>query len=42
MTRHFHFDEGEFMLHDLINIGDTELVFTTVEFKNSPNPPLPI
>ncbi len=41
-TRHFEFDKGEFMLHDLTNIGDTELVFTTVEFKNSPNPPLPV
>lgn len=37
---HFKFAEGEFMLHDLTNIGDTELIFTTVEFKNSPNNPL--
>jgi len=42
MTRHFNFAKGEFMLHDLENIGDTELKFTTVEFKNSPNTPLPI
>ncbi len=41
-TRHFHFGEGEFMLHDLTNIGDTELIFTTVEFKDLPNSPLPI
>ncbi|MBD0864206.1 MAG: hypothetical protein GDA36_00645 [Rhodobacteraceae bacterium] len=41
-TRHFEFKENEFMLHDLTNIGDTELMFTTVEFKNSPNPPLPV
>ena len=41
-TRHFKFGPGEFMLHDLENIGDTELVFTTVEHKNSPNKPLPI
>lgn len=40
--KHFQFNEGEYMLHDLINIGDTELIFTTVEFKNSPNAPLPV
>jgi hypothetical protein len=42
MTRHFSFEEGGFILHDLTNIGDTDLVFTTVEFKDSPNSPLPI
>ncbi|MEX0347400.1 MAG: hypothetical protein AB3N20_20935 [Rhizobiaceae bacterium] len=41
-TKHFSFDKGEYMLHDLENIGDTELIFTTVEFKNSPNEPLSI
>ena len=25
------------MVHDLENIGDTELLFTTVEFLDSPN-----
>lgn len=39
---HFEFAKDEFMLHDLANIGDTELIFTTVEFKNSPNAPLPV
>ena len=34
------FKEGEFMVHDLENIGDTELLFTTVEFVDSPNAPL--
>ena len=34
------FREGEFMVHDLENIGDTELLFTTVEFFDSPNAPL--
>jgi beta-alanine degradation protein BauB len=34
------FKEGEFMVHDLENIGDTELLFTTVEFLESPNAPL--
>jgi hypothetical protein len=28
------------MLHDLENIGDTVLTFTTVEFKQSANAPL--
>jgi hypothetical protein len=28
------------MMHDLENIGDTELAFTTVEFLDSANPPL--
>lgn len=41
-TRHFHFGPGEFMLHDLENIGDSILEFVTVEFKSSNNPPLPI
>ena len=27
------------MVHDLENIGDTELLFTTVEFLDSPNAP---
>jgi beta-alanine degradation protein BauB len=41
-TKHLHFGEGEFMIHDLENIGDTDLVFTTVEFLDSPNAPLPV
>jgi hypothetical protein len=41
-TQHLRFDKGEFMVHDLENIGDTDLVFTTVEFLDSANPPLPI
>ncbi len=41
-TRHMRFGPGEFMVHDLINIGDTTLVFTTVEFLDSANEPLPI
>ena len=41
-VRFYEFGRGEFMLHDLENIGDTELIFTTVEFKNSQNDPLPI
>ncbi len=41
-TQHMKFGAGEFMVHDLENIGDTELVFTTVEFVDSVNTPLPI
>lgn len=41
-TKHLHFGAGEFMIHDLENIGDTDLVFTTVEFLDSPNAALPI
>ena len=39
-TRHHHFGTGAFMIHDLTNIGETELVFTTVEFLDSANPAL--
>ena len=39
-TRHFTFAKGESMTHDLENIGDTVLTFTTVEFFDSANDPL--
>jgi len=41
-TRHFRFGPGEFLLHDIENIGDGELIFTTVEHLDSANAPLPI
>lgn len=41
-TQHHHYAPGEFMTHDLQNIGDTDLTFTTVEFKDSANAPLSI
>ena len=41
-TQHFTFGAGEFMMHDLENIGDTELMFTTVEFLDSSNRPLAV
>jgi quercetin dioxygenase-like cupin family protein len=41
-TQHHRFQAGEFMIHDLHNTGTTELVFTTVEFLQSANAPLPI
>ena len=41
-TKHMQFAAGEFMTHDLENIGDTVLSFTTVEDKRSANAPLPL
>jgi beta-alanine degradation protein BauB len=41
-TRHLSFGTGEYMVHAVENIGDTDLLFTTVEFLDSGNPPLPI
>ncbi len=41
-TRHFRFARGEFLLHDIENVGDADLVFTTVEHLDSENSPLPI
>lgn len=41
-TKHLTFAAGEFMIHDLENIGSTDLLFTTVEFLDSRNAPLPV
>lgn len=41
-TQHMSFAAGQSMIHDLENIGDTVLTFTTVEFKESANSPLPL
>jgi hypothetical protein len=41
-TKHFRFGPEEFMIHDLTNIGTDPLIFTTVEFMDSANPPLPV
>ena len=41
-TMHFNFDEGGEFTHAVANVGDTDLLFTTVEFKDSANAPLPI
>jgi beta-alanine degradation protein BauB len=41
-TAHMHFAEGEYMVHDLTNIGGTDLGFVTVEFIESANRPLPL
>jgi hypothetical protein len=40
-TRHFHFGRGEYLLHDIENIGDTELIFTTVEHLDVTTHPYP-
>ncbi|MEP9353528.1 hypothetical protein ABLE93_08020 [Xanthobacter sp. KR7-65] len=41
-TRHMSFEAGSFMIHDLENTGPETLVFTTVEFLDSANAPLPL
>jgi mannose-6-phosphate isomerase-like protein (cupin superfamily) len=41
-TRHFRFDAGEYLLHDIENVGSSDLVFTTVEHLDSANDPLPL
>ncbi len=41
-TKHFTFGSGEFLLHDIENVGPSELVFITVEHKDSANSPLPL
>ena len=41
-TQHMTFAAGESMTHDLENIGQTILTFTTVEDKRSANAPLPL
>jgi hypothetical protein len=41
-TRHLDYGPGEFLLHSVENIGDTDLIFTTVEYLDSPNEPLPV
>jgi beta-alanine degradation protein BauB len=41
-VRHYSFSGDEYMVHDLINIGDTDLIFTTVEFKGEGGRALPL
>jgi hypothetical protein len=41
-TKHFHFGAGEYFAHSVENIGDTDLLFTTVEFLNGANEPLSV
>ena len=39
-TRHYIYGRGEYAIHDLENVGDSDLWFTTVEFLDSANEPL--
>jgi hypothetical protein len=41
-TRHFRHGAGEYFVHAIENVGDTDLVFVTVEFLPGDNPPIPI
>ena len=41
-TLHETYGKGEFKVHDLENLGDGEMVFMTVEFKDSANKPMPL
>lgn len=41
-TKHLAYGAGEHLVHAVENIGSTDLLFTTVEFLDSANPPLAI
>ena len=41
-TQALSFGEGESMIHDLLNAGTEDIVFTTVEFLDSANQALPL
>jgi hypothetical protein len=41
-TRHESYGPGEFKVHDLENLGDTEMIFNTIEFIDSANAPLAV
>ena len=41
-TRHFNHGKDEYFVHAIENVGDTELLFVTVEFLQGDNPPIPI
>lgn len=41
-TQHKSFAIGEFMVHSVENLSDHDLCYTTVEFLDSPNAPLPV
>ena len=40
--KHHVYGPDEYKVHDLQNTGSTELIFTTVEFLQSANAPLPL
>ena len=45
-TKHLTYGSGEFIIHDIMNIGETEMLFATAEFlegsaqRVSPPPPV--
>lgn len=39
-TMHFYYGPGDYKLHSVENIGDTEMQFCTVEFLDGTNEPL--
>lgn len=41
-TKHYFYGKDEYMLHSVENIGDSDLLFTTVEFLDGPNKALKI
>ncbi len=41
-TQHESYGPGQGKVHDLQNTGPTELIFTTVEFKDSANEPISV
>jgi hypothetical protein len=41
-TRHFRHGKEEYFVHAIENVGDTELIFVTVEFLRGDNPPIPL
>lgn len=41
-TKHFDYGDGDHMVHSVENIGETDLLFTTVEFIDGPNTPLAV
>ena len=41
-TRHETYALGQYKVHDLVNLGDKDMIFNTIEFLDSPNKALPI
>lgn len=39
-TKHEVYGAGEYKVHDLANLEDKDMIFMTVEFKNSANKPM--
>ena len=41
-TKHLTYGKGEHLVHSVANVVDTDLLFTTVEYLQSANAPLPV